>query len=382
MASWRSEPELRSQLEGAAFELLGQLCSASARGRKAVGSSEACGDCVARAIEIVGLITGHTSIAPPPLYDEVDDNSEEDNEEAAAKPQNADPVPSDDSGGGDADLCASALSFLSSLVPLPSVCKEITENDNLIKGSSSLVGNAVNQTLQYEAVKFMKALAPHAKKEHVLNSELIAGVLETVLKVKSTTSSESTSTINANLLFSTTVSGIQIVFNSIPAETQLAVAGALADRFCRMVKNTTTAKGDQAHGGQLAYNLTTMLLLARGKDSAETIFTGQLVTSLIHLIQWRYDPKTRLEAADASLWNASVTICLQILSMTLMTTEERLVQLGVKRSDLANTVLMVARPGKAPRKAIDLSSALSKAIDGNDAASSVAAQSLKSQLLS
>ena len=184
-----------------------------------------------------------------------------------------------------------------------------------------------------------------------------------------------------NLLYGAAASGIQVIFNSLSGDTQLHLSEFVAARFSKTVKMTTSARGDRSHGAQLAYELGTILLLARGKDSTESVFSTQFMTSLVNLTQWRYDPKTKLEGSDAPLWKAAVSQGLQILSMTLNTTEERLLKMGIKKSGLVSTQLMVARPGKAPRKAIDLPSALSKAAVGDDAACGVVAEIVRGQLI-
>jgi len=393
MASWRMDVPLRRQLEGAAFGLLGRLCDASFEGRKAVGAAEACEDCLARAVEIVGSMVGKEEddeAATPTIENaEIDCDEEAEADEAGVATETPPPYPAappatpgEIQNMDDAALCAAAMSFLSGLIPLPNIRKEILNNHHLIKASCSLGVCKSQRHLQYEAIKLIKALAPYATQDDTLNPELIASVLIDVLKLDATGSKNATvdKEVNTNLLHGVATAGVQIVLNSLSIEKQLDLARVIAARFTQTVKAATSARGDRLHGGQLAYNLTTVLMLARGKDSTESVFVGPLLTSLVHLIQWRYDPKTKFDGPDEYLWKASVTQSLQILSMTLTTTEERLVDLNVKKSDLSSTVLMVARAGKAPRKAIDLPAALTKAAAGDDAACSVAAKSVQTLL--
>jgi hypothetical protein len=363
IAHWRSEPLLRCQLERAAFELLSQLCHASQRGRKAVAASESCNDCTARALAILVKIESNAE----------NDEDSDAGELVTEMPNKLDPSES-------AQLEAAALSFLSSLVPVPAVCKELVNNDDFIKATSAMVSCEHRLALQHEAVKLMKSLAPYASKQQTLTPELIASVLHQVLESEPDVKAPTEASVNSNMFYATAISGILIVFSCLPGETQLNLAKAVSTLFSKTVKSVTVARGDRLHAGQLVYNLTTIMLLARGKDSTEEIFSGQLMTSLAHLIQWRYDPKTRLDDAEAPLWNAAVTHCVQILSLTLMTTEELLASAGVKISELGKTALMVARPGKAPRKALDFASSLKKLIETGDAAGSVAAQHVMNQL--
>ena len=376
-AEWRSEPELRGQIEGAAFELLGRLCDASPKGRKGVGSADACDSCIARAVEVVESFT---------KTEEKDEGGKEDNEEDDASdagdlaPEKGH-KPLEFENLDNTKLCAASLSFLASLVPVSNVRKDLADSEKFVKAASALVTTTFHLKLQYEAVKLMRSLTPFAANGQNLSPDRLADVLLEALKFEAEDPKRNQQEpTNANLLHGTAVAGIQIVFNSLSGEKQLELGQAISSRFSKAAKNVTVAKGDRLHGGQLCYSLTSILLMARGKDSTESVFTTQLLTSMVNLIQWRYDPKTRLDDPDASLWNASVTHCLQLLSLTLMTTEERLNNAGIKPADLAKTVLMVARPGKAPRKAIDLSSALSKAIV--DSGDPIAAQTVKNQLFS
>lgn len=366
LAQWRSDATIRGQIEGAAFDLLGSLSGASSKACKAVGAAETIEACTSRAVDIVVSMFGEKS-------DDADDASDDDEKEEKKIV---------DTGTiENIDLCASAMSFLAALVPLPAIRSELAGNEDFVKASAALVKTKSRLELEYQAVKLMSALAPYATSEHALSTGLVAEVLEHVIKTEREAVKGTAGDVNTNLLFGEAVRGIHVASNSLPSDTQLAIAQSIVALFSKTVKSVTHARGDKTNGASLAYNMTLMLLSARGKDSTDAAFTGQLMTSLIHMVQWRYDPKTKLDVSDAPLWSASVTNCLQILSLTLMTTEERLVQAGImNKSELANTPLMVARPGKAPRKAIDLVSALDKAAQGSDAAASVAAQTVKALL--
>jgi hypothetical protein len=378
MAHWRSDSALRHQIEGAAFELLGSLCEASQNGRKAVAAAEECEACTDRAIEIVGSSIDDTTTVGDNGGAEVDD-VDDDDELAMLQPPPYEATieaAATKAEGSDSDLCASALAFLSSLAAVPAIRKELVENDHFVKASSALVKSDCSLSLRYQAIKLITSLAPFATNKSILNVDLVADVLVDVLDAEGVSNNVS-SEVNSNLVHGAAVAGLQIAFNSLAGEKQLKVAQSVVSRFSKSVKSLTIAKGDKLYRGEVIYNMTLILLLARGKNSTEEAFTGPLLASLVNMIQWRHDPKTKLEGAEASLLGASVTHCLQILFFTLMTTDERVAQLGIKKSELSNTVLMVARPGKAPRKAIDLMSALSKAMEGNDVTGSIAAKNLQ-----
>jgi hypothetical protein len=129
------------------------------------------------------------------------------------------------------------------------------------------------------------------------------------------------------------------------------------------ITKSTTKETENAFGAELSYNLSLSLLQIKGKEFTDDIFTQELMTSLIHLVQWRRDPKTSLGTTNERAWDASVANCLLLLSMALWRPDEILKKAGIDLKALSQTTLMLARPGKAPRKAIDFRSALNRIIE-------------------
>merc|ERR1712224_539250 len=141
-----------------------------------------------------------------------------------------------------------------------------------------------------------------------------------------------------------------------------------------------TKSEHRANGGELAYNLTSLMMMGRGKDCVDKCFDSNLVSSLVNTVQWRYDPKTSMEEDAVIYWNATTTQCLQILAQILYREETALVKAGIKVCNLKNNIFMVARPGKAPRKAIDFPSALKLISQNGEAAAKISAQRILSYL--
>ena len=144
-------------------------------------------------------------------------------------------------------------------------------------------------------------------------------------------------------------------------------------KSCIVVRSVTKDE-DGAYAVELSYSLTAFLLSFRGQASMSDIFSADIVTALIHMVQWRYDPKTILNDSEERTWTASVANCILLLSSLLWRPDDVLTAHKIDLQSLSNTTLMLARPGKAPRKAIDVKSALSCAINGADSASALAAQ--------
>jgi len=163
-----------------------------------------------------------------------------------------------------------------------------------------------------------------------------------------------------------------VIFDQLEPEKQEALASAIAVNFKKVVKGcvitkSTTTKEERAFSADLAYSLTVALHFVKGKSFVDKIMNFDLLTSLINLVQWRYDPKTTIEKTDVPTWNASISNCLLLLSALICRPNAVLGSAGIKLETLASTTLMMARPGKAPRKAIDLKSALNRIMEKEEA---------------
>ena len=71
---------------------------------------------------------------------------------------------------------------------------------------------------------------------------------------------------------------------------------------------------------------------------------------------------------------------LQLLAQILWREETALSKVGIKVLNLKNSTFMVARPGKAPRKAIDFPSALKLISQNGEAAAKIASLRILSYL--
>ena len=232
-------------------------------------------------------------------------------------------------------------------------------------------------------MKVLVALAPCVSSEGPLTAAGIGEVLKSVLE--SEKKFKTTTTLNANRVYFTAVSGVSGIFDLLSAEQQKSDAVVVSSLFMKSVKKcivirATTRDEERAYSAELTYALTTILLLARGKSFVDEVFSKDLMASLVHLIQWHKDPKTNVGNTNQRFWDASVTNCLLLLSSTLWRPDESLAKAGIDLPSLAGTALMLARPGKAPRKAIDFKSALTRIVDGTDAGAAVAAQRVLDRL--
>lgn len=404
-AAWRSEPSTRRQLEEASFELLARLCSGSAKGRNAVAGADRCQDCIKRAIEVVSSLVEGNDEADPVTEpddsssdDEVEgngdtdaegvddsDDAEKGDEEKTAEARIDEPAPIELSkekklvqiGPEDGSLAAAACSFLSAVAPTKIGQTTVMENTKCVNALSLLARSNSVAELQFAALQLLSTLAPFAGSSGALSMEDMSDALLSILV--SGQKIVATPTLNANLVRGTAVVGINVVYDYLPVDQQKSVAIAIATHFMKSVKNcsvtkSTTKETENAFAAELSYNLSLSLLQMKGKEFTDDIFTQELMTSMIHLVQWRRDPKTILGNTNERAWDASVANCLLLLSVALWRPDEILNKADIDLKKLAQTTLMLARAGKAPRKAIDLKAALNQTIGKGDAPSSVAAQ--------
>mmetsp|Transcript_17915 Transcript_17915/g.27692 ORF Transcript_17915/g.27692 Transcript_17915/m.27692 type:complete len:2216 (+) Transcript_17915:60-6707(+) len=413
-APWRDSDESRRRVEKAAFDFLSNLCSASPKGRKAVSNSAHCEDCIEHASHVIadlvhvsedGSVTKDTDNGDTEESsdEEAEDKTDvEDEEENSDSEEANDPAEDKEITNGnknstqkkicvseDPSLEVAAYSFLTELVQTKKWRNVVLKDESLMDASAMVVSETTALSLQYATTAFLAKIAPFASSEAncAVSPTLLADIFHGVLKNKngSKAMSSSTSTsdnLNLNLLHSVAVSGVEIVLDAVGADVQYALMKDISSRLTQLVESFTNKRNastdaSRAHGGVLACSLTLLVLLARGKDSVhDVLFNADLIKSMIRIVQWRYDSKfSQDDAADILSWKATVTHCLQFLSLVLRNQETQ-TKAGMSTEEIKGATLMIPRPGKAPRKTIDFMSALRKAIDDGDAAAAnaVAAQ--------
>ena len=409
-------PELNCQIETASFKVLAQLCSRS-KARNVVTKAENFDECVLYAMKIESSMVESSAVEnsmravkddePPKDDDEpvksigTDDEVSRDETEPVAgasmkvdsdAPSNA----NDDPATGaptvtlcpheDASLEVAVFEFLSSLLPVEKFRSTLLCDKDFIHASLALAKCSPSSVLKSAAVQFVVAISPYAKRDQSESLAFSAGELMEVFRGTLHLDTVTTfSADTANTLQNAAMEGAERMFDEVSSPFQCSVIAHAVERFTRLVKSITRpSKGDACSGncGLLACSMTLLMLRSVGnKDVQSLLFTGDLLTPMVQLTQWCYDPKLRSEEQDPLHWEAAVCQCLQIIAFVFRGTDERLQQAGVAPVSLARTVLMIARPGKAPRKAIDFKTALRRIIDeGTNAASIVAARRILSSL--
>ena len=384
---WMQAKEARDIVETAAFGLLTQLCDGSLKGRKAVASAHNFEGCLNRALQILSDATSESILTSPnesKIADSKEDDPEKEEENAAiiSSPTTTEAsfqeAVSTDIEVDNEEHLASAFAFLSTLLQISSIRLDLLKNDKFIHASAALATDGKYPYLQLESVKVISRIAPCASRDGILPPDRVGSILQSALGVEQELKNAS-GQLNINSLHVLATEGIEYIFDSLSEAQQKSVISDIASRYQKLLRAHSIARSSTKgvalkNGGQLAYNLTTVLMLANGNTNLEKCFDLTLLTSLVNTVQWRYDPKTVISEEELCFWDATVTISLQILARILWHDEARIEKSGLKKRGLVEAVLMVARPGKAPRKAIDFPSALSFVDKAGEAAAKLAAK--------
>ena len=397
------DDSLRFKIETAAFELLSQLCMASSKGRLAVAGSHDFPNSLNRALEIISQVISD-DVEQNEEQDESNDESEEKEDESHDNSEAKDEEENDETKREtnaketkksespklvstmvkDPNLLGASYSFLSAMTSVRSARVSLLENGKFIKASSALIVDDSNSNLQFAALRAIAKLAPYSTSDGSLSADNVGDLLQSALASEPKVSEKGNFGWNRNLYHVQAVEGALVVFDSLPELKQKSIFKEASSRYIKLLKSHSIARSskvnERANGGELAFNLTTLMMVTRGKECVTQYFDSSLVSALVNTVQWRYDPKTTIDQTAATYWDATTTQCLQILAQILYKKESTLVKAGVKVRNLKNSVFMVARPGKAPRKAIDFPSALKLISQNGEAAAKISSQRILSYL--
>lgn len=370
--------ERRNEIEYAAFNILAQLCVGSAKGRKAVTGAAGFGGCFDRALDLVSSSTrehaqtteladgGETTDATGPTS-EIDVGSVV----ATGQSEIASP------GLG---LVEAAFSFLSSTIVSKKIQDALVCNSTFIQACSNFAREGRTPTLRGAAVRIIARLARCTTQESELTSENTGDLLLETLVEQSNApvGSESQEGKSTQVI---AADGLYFVFDKLSTEKKQTVIQEVGKVYTSVLKSRSLSKSmntaaDRLNTGELAYCLTRIMLLGMGNESVETIFGTSVIMPLVGTVQWRFDTKTVPEDDELVYWDASTTHALQILASWLEQGKSFLPEGSscAKSRNLKENVWMVARPGKAPRKAIDFGTAVGLALKTRDSSARLASE--------
>jgi len=416
--SWPSE-EARRTIETAVFELLSDLCSKS-KGKRAVVAAEQYSDCIAHAAHVVSSLVDKIPAGPPPPFSMIpsmekqtnEDDEEEEEEDGAVDEDEDVPPDAEDSEeeqiaepeaasslwtykakpqGSSLVLESAALSFLGKLVGIEKCRLQLFSETDFMPSLKALSKDSTSFKLQMQTTTFLANIAPFAKRaeeDGTLTTADIADALTAVIKLPPQKGSAAgagagagagSDSENLNSLKTVAAKGLGIVLNDTKKELQVRAMEAVTGAWSALVKRHTIARTavsirEKAHSALLAYNLSCLMVRSTGNAALLPCLTGaEVIKSMIHLIEWRYDTKTTIKGDDEVYWNAAVSNSIQELSYIVCSIEEAHAAQGVSIKAMMGTVLMLARPGKAPRKTADFPTTLQRIVDTKMDAGSVLA---------
>ena len=378
---------IQVEVEASAFNLLASLCGHSSKGVAGVTDAQNFKSAFDRAVTVVsdmmsdtacGGEQGCTSDNVGIINDDTAGSSVSEEEDTTVDRSSKTPLVEISETQGklifkNVKLFESAFSFLSSVLDVSHVRKNLLTNNAFVEVVSALVTDESQPVLQGKAVRVVSKLAAHSSGASLLSPEKIGTLLRAALAMEF---SKCQSTLHVDA-----AEGIQIVFDSLSEPLQKLIVQVVAAQYSKLVKAYSLARvdtqgGSKLNGGELAHNLTTIMILAVCKDNFEVFFDSDVLRTLVSTSQWRYDPKTVISDEELYFWDAATAQCLKIFAFRLWKPNEKLSNSGIKLGVLKDNVAMVARQGKAPRKAIDFPSALKVAMTRGEATAKISARRL------
>ena len=292
-------------------------------------------------------------------------------------------------------LESSALAFLAKIVGVQQCRMQLFSHEDFMPAMKALARESTSFKLQLQTTTFLSNVSPFAKSSddegRTLSTTDLADAFTGVLKIKppSPSSKEITEKENFNVLKTVAAKGLGIILNDTTVDLQVSAMEAVAAAWNMVVRQQTVARTagnskEKANSGLLAYNLSSLMVRSTSNIGLLSCLSqADLLKCMIHLVEWRYDTKTTLKGNDQQLyWDGATSNAVQHLSYIICGIEERHVSLGVSTKTLAGTVLMLARPGKAPRKTADFPTTLQRVMETRmDAASVLAAERILQRIM-
>ena len=360
-----------AELEIAAFNLLSQLCAGSAEGRKMVTSAPSFNACFDKALGLV--VSGGTTLQDRTegAVEETDSVlNESENKETLAEGALLEPV----------SLVEAAYALLASTVLTQKIQDSLICNSSFVAACFNAARGGSTSSVRKTALRIIARLSRVASSESVLTPESAVDLLrETIIESNDTL--EGAEGRNAQIL---AWEGLFCVFDKLQGEKQEQVIQDVGKLYSAVVKNRSLSKfktaSERLHSAELAFLLTRIMLLALGNDHVVQTVGTWVIFPLVGTVQWRFDGKTTLENDEAVYWEACTNHSLLILA-TWLEQGKPLTSDAAAPSNLKQNIWMVARPGKAPRKAVHFEAALTAASKNAESSARLAAERLLTWLI-
>ena len=345
-------------IETASLQLLASLCKNTEIGRKAVSTAEECGSCVEFSLccVVLAMKRNHGTDLGTPTGEEANlayrGSSENIGDEANSEKAR---TKSDSLGHGDSvspELELAAFSFLAELVRVKVFRQQFLGDSEFLQSTSMLATDSKVLQLQCAALRFLVRLAPFLedREEVPFSASHLASVFSSLLKVngplvrkqkmpgtvflpegrtKAHIRIKKPESSSESLVPALAASGLGCFFDIISEEAKTDALRALSNLFILLVdlvladtKKNGSSCVDRQHNGLLGCNITTLFLEALGNSACrEVLLQPQLMSAMIRLLlvqQIGGAENRRIEPSeDRLLFNASVTQCLQFLSVVM-----------------------------------------------------------------
>lgn len=370
-----SHPSMSTDVECAAFNLLSQLCITSSKGRQLVTVAPGFQNCLKRALELVAsfYIKNSTIVRESDDVEgdhDVIDCSNEKNHLATLPPKQAHPLP----------LVEAALTVVSSTILSIPIQEIILRDDVFIKACFHCAKVGSSQILRSSAVRVIARLVNNTSTENRLIPEEAAMLLCEMLAESYVPKSEAEG-VNTNCIATLAADGLLCVFGKLTTKQRQSIIVAVGKAYTDVIRSRSLCKTnmtatDRLRSGKLAFSLTRVMLLSVGSEDIEIIFGSSAIPPLVGTVQWRYDSKTTLADDELVYWDASTAHSIQILASWLEQGKSLKIDgaSASKTTSLKDSIWMVARPGKAPRKALDFGAAIMIAAKTGEASSRLSAE--------
>ena len=378
--------EATRKVEGAAFSLLADL-SMNAKGRRAVTSTEELEVCTTRATELIKSLVeaipssedfiGTIDEAPRHESDEAEKKDDCDDgttsleshlksmeiEKPSGHTPHSSAKPPVKPIEGCTELEASALSFLANLISEDKCRAKLLKDRMFLDAVLALSTHSTTPLgLRSQTTNFLVKASPFAEtseSQDAISIFELAVTFNDALQLKC-----------SNLLISAVAEGVGTIFAQLPPSLQRPIVETLLPQWITLIRKFTVARNtgsdaDRENGSVLAYNMSLIIITAYHIDALRALVaTKDVLVSMINLTQWRYDSvKVTLPDDEQLQWDAAASNTLQVVASVICGIRKSQLKTGLSTKTLMMTPLMMARPGKAPRRACDFASALQRAIE-------------------
>jgi len=346
------------------------LCERSSKGRSLVATASGFQNCMDRALFLVMDSMSSRKV-------------EADEQDSAEMPESIidegrDRTPDGEDGkleeNRNFQAVEAAFVFVCSTLSVQSVQQLLLQDESFIASCTALC-RETQSDVQFAAIRVVSCLARFSNSNSTLSLNAAGDILLEIV-ASDNRFPNGRGIENWKDLHAIAISGFEYIFEFLSTEKQELVLKGVLTRYTELLKvfslsRLSTVQKESTNASEFVYLITNILLLALGNDSLMALFDDALLTSMANTVQWRYDSRTMISESNLLCWEVATCNALHILAHCLG--HGRGSNLGSARKSLKRNVCMAARVGKAPRKAIDLMTALAMARKSAQASARLAA---------